>query len=173
VLATPCDIDRSDGRHILSAALDIVEMKPGKRTLLDEISESLCIPSVLKHDPKVGWIVRQPCGLADGIGVPDQGNIDLAALRRHNERLSMPAKVPMQRFYFNILSEAGFLEDLEGTELPDLEAARLEAIEDARQLMSDAVRIGYDISSRSVEVRNEAGEGVLFVPFSEALSRRD
>jgi hypothetical protein len=79
----------------------------------------------------------------------------------------------MQRFYFNILSEAGVLEDLEGTELPDLEAARLEAIEDARQLMSDAVRIGYDIASRSVEVRNEAGAMVLLVPFSEALRRRD
>jgi hypothetical protein len=78
----------------------------------------------------------------------------------------------MQRFYFNIRSEAGLLEDFEGTELPDLEAARLEAIEDARQLMSDAVRIGFDIASRSIEVRNEAGEIVLFVPFAEALSRR-
>jgi hypothetical protein len=78
----------------------------------------------------------------------------------------------MQRFYFNILSEAGLVEDLEGTELPDLEAARLEAIEDARQLMSDAVRIGYDIAARSVEVRNEAGEMVLLVPFAEALKRR-
>jgi hypothetical protein len=79
----------------------------------------------------------------------------------------------MQRFYFNIRSEAGVLQDLEGTELPDLEAARREAIEDARQLMSDAVRIGYDIVSRSVEVGNVAGEMVLSVPFSEALSRRD
>jgi len=85
----------------------------------------------------------------------------------------MPAsKVSMQRFYFNIRSEAGLLEDMEGTELPDLEAARVEAIEDARQLMSDAVRIGFDIASRSVEVRNEGGELVLFVPFAEAISRR-
>jgi hypothetical protein len=70
----------------------------------------------------------------------------------------------MQRFYFNIRSEAGVLQDLEGTELPDLEAARREAIEDARQLMSDAVRIGYDIVSRSVEVGNEQARWYFLYP---------
>jgi hypothetical protein len=37
--------------------------------------------------------------------------------------------------------------------------------------MTDAVRIGLNIASRSVEFRNEAGETVLLVPFAEALSR--
>ncbi|NEI96446.1 DUF6894 family protein [Rhizobium ruizarguesonis] len=50
----------------------------------------------------------------------------------------------MPRFYFNILSEAGSLDDWEGTELPDLDAARVEAVRDARQLMSSAVLIVSD-----------------------------
>ena len=77
----------------------------------------------------------------------------------------------MPRFYFDIRIEAELLEDWEGTDLPDLEAARLAAIEDARSLMSDAVRIGYDIASRSIEIRNEAGEVLFSLPFSEAVKR--
>ncbi|MBY5354595.1 hypothetical protein HFO94_13815 [Rhizobium leguminosarum] len=77
----------------------------------------------------------------------------------------------MPRFYFNILSEAGSLEDWEGTELPDLDAARMEAVRDARALMSSAVLLGYDITSRSIEIRNEAGDILLVLPFSEAIKR--
>ncbi|MBY3531278.1 hypothetical protein RWK44_29295 [Rhizobium sp. 25PS6] len=76
-----------------------------------------------------------------------------------------------ERFYFNILSEAGSLDDWEGTELADLEAARVEAVRDARALMSSAVLLGHDISSRSVEIRNETGDILLVLPFSEAVKR--
>ncbi|MBY5446575.1 hypothetical protein HFO93_24490 [Rhizobium leguminosarum] len=79
----------------------------------------------------------------------------------------------MPRFYFNILSEAGSLDDWEGTELPDLDAARMEAVRDARALMSSAVLLGYDIASRSIEIRNEAGDILLVLPFSEAVKRMD
>ncbi|MGO7564842.1 hypothetical protein ACC754_36425 [Rhizobium johnstonii] len=58
---------------------------------------------------------------------------------------------------------------MEGTELPSLENARQEAIEDARTLMSDAILLGQDISSRGVEIRNEMGEVLLKVPFKDAI----
>jgi hypothetical protein len=85
--------------------------------------------------------------------------------------LSCRALKEMPRFYFNILSEAGSLDDWEGTELPDLAAARIEAVHDARALMSSAVLLGYDIASRSVEIRNETGDILLVLPFSEAVKR--
>ncbi|WP_260687563.1 DUF6894 family protein [Rhizobium laguerreae] len=83
--------------------------------------------------------------------------------------LSLTSKVPMPRYYFNIIAGDGIREDLEGTELPSLEDARLEAIEDARALMSDAILLGQDISSRRLEICNEAGDVLLTVLFKNAI----
>ncbi|MBY3348471.1 DUF6894 family protein [Rhizobium laguerreae] len=75
----------------------------------------------------------------------------------------------MPRYYFNIIAGDGFRQDLEGTELPSLEDAKAEAIEDARALMSGAILLGQDISSRRLEICNEAGDVLLTVLFKEAI----
>jgi hypothetical protein len=111
-----------------------------------------------------------------GIGTDDQSMpdaVDLNAAEWQNKRLIRPGfeGFRMPRFHFNILSEAGSLDDWEGTELADLAAARIEAVRDARALMSSAVLLGYDIASRSVEIRNETGDILLVMPFSEAVKR--
>lgn len=77
------------------------------------------------------------------------------------------------RYYFNVISASGALNDDEGTELQSLEEARLEALEDARFLMSAAVLEGRDISNRHIEICNEARDVLLAVPFRDALSRDD
>ncbi|MBB4577442.1 MULTISPECIES: DUF6894 family protein [Rhizobium] len=74
------------------------------------------------------------------------------------------------RYFFNVISASGAVTDLEGTELASLEDARAEAILDAREQMSDAIRAGRDVSSRSIEICNEAGDIVLVLPFREAIS---
>jgi len=76
-------------------------------------------------------------------------------------------------YYFNIVSASGALNDYEGTELPTLEEARLEALEDARFLMSAAILEGRDISSRRIEICNESRDVLLVVPFLDALTRDD
>ncbi|MBY3266868.1 hypothetical protein HFO15_35515 [Rhizobium laguerreae] len=75
----------------------------------------------------------------------------------------------MPRYYFNIIAGDGFRQDFEGTELPSLEDAKAEAIEDARALMSDAILLGQDISSRRLEICNEAGDVLLTVLFKDAI----
>jgi hypothetical protein len=75
----------------------------------------------------------------------------------------------MPRFFFNIVSERGLVEDLEGTELDDLEQARREAIEDARLLMSQSILMGDDVSSRSIHIVGEGGTVLLALPFTEAF----
>jgi len=80
---------------------------------------------------------------------------------------------PMPIYFFNVISAGGTLEDHEGTEMPDLEHACLEAIEDARSLMSDAIRKGHDISSRRIDICNDAREVVMSVPFTDAIVRTD
>lgn len=75
----------------------------------------------------------------------------------------------MPRYYFNIIGEDGVREDLEGSELPSVASARMDALEDARCLMSDAILLGQDISSRRLEFCNGTGDILLTVPFADAI----
>lgn len=79
----------------------------------------------------------------------------------------------MPRFYFNIITAAGKIFDPEGSELRDVDVARAEAVEDARILMSNALLDGRDISSRSMEICDEAGNILHVIPFTSAFSRFD
>ncbi|RZL20319.1 MAG: hypothetical protein EOP64_09540 [Sphingomonas sp.] len=59
--------------------------------------------------------------------------------------------------------------DPDGSELADLEAARIEAIAGARQLWAAAIVAGIDHSGQSFEITDESGQHLLTVPFHEAL----
>jgi hypothetical protein len=74
------------------------------------------------------------------------------------------------RYHFNIVTAAQTVHDLEGTELPSLEAARAHAIDDARALMSIALLSGDDISSRSIAITDEHDNLLLMVRFREAFT---
>jgi hypothetical protein len=82
---------------------------------------------------------------------------------------SSSVKVSMPRYYFNIIAGNGIREDLEGSDLPSLDSARIEAIGDARALMSDAILLGQDISSRRLEICNETGDVLLTVAFADSI----
>lgn len=79
----------------------------------------------------------------------------------------------MPRYFFHHVTKAGLVRDLEGTDLPDLEHARIEATLDARSLMSDAIRQGRDISSRSIQISDERGTALLTVPFADTVTRHE
>jgi hypothetical protein len=67
----------------------------------------------------------------------------------------------MPRFYFNIRDGYDVDEDEEGIELPDLEAARAEAlatVEELREELADAGNI-------ELEIVDETGRRLLTVPF--------
>jgi hypothetical protein len=76
----------------------------------------------------------------------------------------------MSRYYFHIVTSSGKISDEEGTELPNLDAARAEAIEDARALMSDAMLAGEDVSGRAMEIGDENGKALMTVQFMEAIT---
>lgn len=54
--------------------------------------------------------------------------------------------------------------------LPSLQVAREEAIKDARNIMSDAIKGGVDVSGRSIEICGEDGTVLMVVRFREAIS---
>jgi hypothetical protein len=74
----------------------------------------------------------------------------------------------MTRFYFHFARDGDEFEDAEGADLPDLAAARKQALDAVRDVKrSRFARYGPDWSGWSVRVSDEAGTDVLTVPFSE------
>jgi hypothetical protein len=78
----------------------------------------------------------------------------------------------MPRYYFDVMSGNSVLEDMEGSELVDLTHAVAEALEDARALMSEAVRQGHDISDGSMVIRDGDRTLLKVVRFADALDRK-
>ena len=71
--------------------------------------------------------------------------------------------------YFLHLVDGERLVDEDGQELPDLNAAREEAIRNVRSIMADEVGRGRLPLAPVIEVTSEAGQVLLTVLFAEAI----
>jgi hypothetical protein len=76
----------------------------------------------------------------------------------------------MPTYFFNVIAGSVTIADEEGTDLPSLDAAKGEALKDARALMSQAILQGRDISGRRVDICDEKGAVLLSVPFQTAMT---
>jgi hypothetical protein len=72
-------------------------------------------------------------------------------------------------FYFNINTGKGVVEDPEGVTHPDLQAARRQALSQARDLVAEGDLKGEDRRRWRFEIMDRANQPVLTVEFSEAL----
>ncbi|HEX6374281.1 MAG TPA: hypothetical protein VFZ91_01015 [Allosphingosinicella sp.] len=77
----------------------------------------------------------------------------------------------MPRYVVHVFNDETSLDE-EGRELPNLQAARAHAIEDARSLMSDTLRKGRLVLSRHIAIQNDRGELLLDVKFGDAVEVR-
>ena len=75
----------------------------------------------------------------------------------------------MPRYYFHIQDGTGRIVDDEGSEHADLDAARDEAVESARELMSQAALVGRDANHRVFHIAAENGMTLLELPFRDAI----
>jgi hypothetical protein len=73
------------------------------------------------------------------------------------------------RFYFDLCNGNGFTEDEEGQDLPDVGAARAQAISGARDIMAGEVKQGMLDLSSFIEVKGERRERIFTLGFDEAL----
>ncbi len=76
----------------------------------------------------------------------------------------------MPKFTFNILDHKAYLPDPQGTDLPDVVAARRQAVQSAREILVDGAARGDDRTGWTVVVMDEADRTVLTLPFREALA---
>jgi hypothetical protein len=75
----------------------------------------------------------------------------------------------MPRYYFHIFNSTSTVEDEEGLELPDLQAARAQAITGIRSVLSTEILTGvFDLRGR-IDIADAEGKVVETVRYKEAL----
>ena len=77
---------------------------------------------------------------------------------------------PMPHYYFNVRNGIGYVQDDEGKEMPDLDAARAEAIKGARSIIASEVLEGRLDLEGAIEVADSGGQRVLRITYREAVS---
>ena|SRR5688500_18276661 len=87
---------------------------------------------------------------------------------RHGTSGAVRLWLGMPRFFFHI-RDGATLDDPDGMFLPDVRAARLEAVRSARDIMADDLRRGRIHLSSWIEVTDAQGEPIFAVPFGEAV----
>lgn len=75
-------------------------------------------------------------------------------------------------FFFHIRTSDGVIEDEDGVELPNIEVAREEALESAREIMAEKLRDDETIDHlEAYEIADETGETLVKVLFADAITR--
>ncbi len=75
----------------------------------------------------------------------------------------------MPRYFFRLIECGDVLDDPDGTDLPDLDAARHQATLEARSIMKAEIDEGQLCLACHIEVDDEAGQLIATVPFKEAI----
>lgn len=86
---------------------------------------------------------------------------------RGPEEWERATRVPL--FYLHSRCSDMLARDPDGSELPDLDAARREALAAARELWAEAIMHGKDLSACTFVIADEQGRQFLIVPFTDAL----
>jgi hypothetical protein len=75
----------------------------------------------------------------------------------------------MARFYFHLQDGDKLVQDPEGSDLPDVDAAKREALLAARDILSDAIKAGKPKVPDAFVIADEAGRKLDVVPLAAVL----
>lgn len=77
----------------------------------------------------------------------------------------------MPRYFFHVREGAEVSRDREGQELPNVEAARREALAANREILGDKLLHGGSLNHRSIEIADETGHVVDVVSAHDVLAK--
>ncbi len=78
----------------------------------------------------------------------------------------------MSRYFFNIRDSDGDVSrDIEGQELPNLDAARAEAISTNREMLGERLLHGGSLDHRKIEITDESGTILASIDARDVLFR--
>ena len=75
----------------------------------------------------------------------------------------------MARFFFHVRDGADLSRDEEGQDLPDVDAARREAVSSNREMLGERILHGGALDHRQIEIADEAGQVVCVVTSADVL----
>jgi hypothetical protein len=75
----------------------------------------------------------------------------------------------MPRYFFHVINDL-VATDEEGMVLPDLDAAREQAMDSARELVCEAVHKGHLNLDHRIEVEDEEGNTLLSISYRDAFT---
>ncbi len=75
----------------------------------------------------------------------------------------------MARYFFHIRDGERLSKDPEGADFENLDAARVEAVKSARELLSQKVLNGEEVDGQAFELTAEDGTVIDRVPFRDVL----
>jgi hypothetical protein len=78
----------------------------------------------------------------------------------------------MTRYFFHLRNGRNLIEDEEGLEFPDLDAACKEADASAREMLAEAIKMGHDDAPDAIVVCDAEGEKLYEVTLHSLLPKR-
>jgi hypothetical protein len=75
----------------------------------------------------------------------------------------------MPHFFFHVRDRDDLTKDVEGVDLPDLEAARAEARASARDMLAERIDSDGTLGNQQFEICDDAGQLLATVPFGDAI----
>jgi hypothetical protein len=79
----------------------------------------------------------------------------------------------MPLYFLHVYNSTGWSRDEEGLDLPDLDAARAQAVEGIRSILSDEVEHGKIDFAGKIEIADESGRVLATVTYHDAVDLRD
>lgn len=73
------------------------------------------------------------------------------------------------RYFLHVKHNDEIIEDPDGSDLPDLRTAQLEALEAAKELLANAILSGQEPAGESIAIMDEKGRELASVPLTEVL----
>jgi hypothetical protein len=77
----------------------------------------------------------------------------------------------VQKFFINFRTADGISKDDEGIDLPNLEAAREEALTSIREVTADSIKAGRANQIQAAFITDANGQELMTIPVAEALPR--
>ena len=115
------------------------------------------------------------CGYAADLKPTTTESRPFETIGRNNNYLpaftdtSQKGRRVMALFYFHLLDGDKIDEDTEGIELPDLETAKSECRQTAREMMIENIALGLPVHNQVFEVCDEFGSLLFKLAFSDVL----
>lgn len=75
----------------------------------------------------------------------------------------------MTMYFFHLRDGDQFIPDETGIDLPDINEARREALQSARDMLAEQIRAGEALDGQRIEITSPEGEVLDVVSFREAL----